>query len=59
MSCFIQSVLFVLILSLQGISDKSIVSRKHLFSVAIILSAVPEISRASLRSVVYGITNDV
>lgn len=42
MSCFIQSVLLVLIPSLQEISDKSIVSCKHLSSVAIILSAVPE-----------------
>ena len=42
MSFFIHSVLLVLILTLQGILDKSIVISKHLSSVTIILLAVPE-----------------
>ena len=43
MSCFIDSVLLVFILTLQGILNKCIVINNHLSSVAIILSAVPEI----------------
>ena len=43
MSCFIHSVLLVLILTLQGILKKCIVINKHLSCVTIILSAVSKI----------------